>query len=32
MLNSPNKNKEMMFGQELILNPYDCDLKKIRQI
>ena len=29
MLNSPNKNEEEMFGQELTLNLYDCDLKKI---
>jgi len=29
MLNSPNKNEEDFFGQELILNLYDCDLAKI---
>ncbi|MBU1327326.1 S-adenosylmethionine decarboxylase [Patescibacteria group bacterium] len=29
MLNSPNKNEDDMYGQELILNLYDCDLQKI---
>lgn len=29
MLNSPNPEEQNMFGQELILNLYDCDLKKI---
>lgn len=29
MLNSPNANEETMFGQELILNLYDCDLATI---
>lgn len=29
MLNSPNANEENMFGQELILNLYECDLATI---
>jgi len=29
MLNSPNPNEENMFGQELTLNLYQCDLAKI---
>lgn len=29
MLNSPNKNEDNTYGQELILNLYDCDLEKI---
>lgn len=29
MINSPNPNEENMFGQELILNLYDCDHAKI---
>lgn len=29
MLNSPTPNEESMFGQELILNLYDCDLATI---
>jgi len=29
MLNSPVKGEEEMFGQELILNLYDCDLATI---
>ncbi len=29
MINSPNKKEGDFFGQELILNLYDCDLKKI---
>jgi S-adenosylmethionine/arginine decarboxylase-like enzyme len=29
MLNSPTKNKTSVYGQELILNLYGCDLKKI---
>ena len=29
MLNSPIPNEETMFGQELILNLYDCDLATI---
>ncbi len=29
MLNSPDPKEENMYGQELILNLYDCDLKKI---
>ena len=29
MLYSPNPDEEKMFGQELILNLYDCDLAKI---
>lgn len=29
MLNSPVKGEEDMFGQELILNLYDCDLATI---
>ncbi len=29
MLNSPNKGEEEMFGQELTLNLYDCDLATI---
>ncbi|MBI5619883.1 S-adenosylmethionine decarboxylase [Candidatus Gottesmanbacteria bacterium] len=29
MINSPNKKEKDFFGQELILNLYDCDLKKI---
>lgn len=29
MLNAKNKKHEDYFGQELVLNLYDCDLKKI---
>lgn len=29
MLHSPNKTEKNLFGQELILNLYNCDLKKI---
>lgn len=29
MLNSPTPNEENMFGQELILNLYDCNLETI---
>ena len=29
MINSPNKREANFFGQELILNLYGCDLKKI---
>ena len=29
MLNSPTAGEEQMFGQELILNLYDCDLVTI---
>ena len=29
MINSLNKNEEGFFGQELILNLYGCELKKI---
>ena len=29
MLHSPNKKEKDFFGQELILNLYGCDLKKI---
>jgi S-adenosylmethionine/arginine decarboxylase-like enzyme len=29
MLNSPNPNEADMFGQELTLNLYECDLAKI---
>lgn len=29
MLNSPNPKEKDMFGQELILNLYNCDLAKI---
>jgi len=29
MLNSPQSGEENMFGQELILNLYDCDLETI---
>jgi len=29
MLNTPNKDEETMFGQELTLNLYDCDPEKI---
>ena len=29
MIDAPNKKEKDFFGQELILNLYDCDLKKI---
>ncbi len=29
MINNPNPNENNFYGQELILNLYDCDLKKI---
>lgn len=29
MLNNPNPHEENFYGQELILNLYDCNLKKI---
>lgn len=29
MLNSPNPNEEKMFGQELVLNLYDCNPETI---
>lgn len=29
MLNNPNPHEKDFYGQELILNLYDCDLKKI---
>lgn len=29
MLHSPNENEQDMFGQELVLNLYDCDLATI---
>ncbi len=29
MLNNPNPHEAQYYGQELILNLYDCDLKKI---
>lgn len=29
MINSPNPREKNLFGQELILNLYDCDLKTI---
>lgn len=29
MINAKNKREEKMFGQELIINLYDCDLDKI---